>query len=72
MGFVNIICKIYFYHRQSGKHVRQLFAKKYGHKEWVSTCAYTPNGCILSGGMDSMVCYWDSKAVKCDHFAGHG
>lgn len=22
--------------------------------------------------MDSMVCYWDSKGVKCDHFAGHG
>lgn len=52
--------------------MRELFNKKYGHKEWVSTCAYSPTGNIISGGMDSMVCYWDSKGVKCDHFSGHG
>lgn len=21
--------------------------------------------------MDSVVCFWDSKAVRCDHFLGH-
>ena len=51
--------------------MRELFGKKYGHKEWVGTCAYTPGGRVISGGMDSMVCYWDAKAVKCDHFMGH-
>lgn len=51
--------------------MRELYNKKYGHKEWVSTCSYTPSGKIISGAMDSVVCFWDSKAVKCDHFLGH-
>jgi WD40 repeat protein len=59
------------YSLDSGKYLRELFAKKYGHKEWVSTCSYTPSGRIISGGMDSVVCFWESKAVKCDHFIGH-
>jgi hypothetical protein len=21
--------------------------------------------------MDSVVCFWDAKSVKCDHFMGH-
>ena len=37
----------------------------------MSTCCYTPSGKILSGAMDSVVCFWDSKAVRCDHFMGH-
>lgn len=56
--------------RSTGKYRRELFGKKYGHKEWVSTCAYS-NGKVISGAMDSMVCVWDAVGVRCDHFAGH-
>lgn len=57
--------------RDSGKHIRELFGKKYGHKEWVSTCCLTPSGHVISGGMDSVVCFWEKKGPRCDHFLGH-
>lgn len=37
----------------------------------MTTCYYTPSGRVISGGMDSVVCFWESKAVKCEHFLGH-
>jgi WD40 repeat protein len=70
MDYVNTICTWFDDRRDTGKYVRELFGKKYGHKEWVSTCAYS-NGKIISGAMDSVVCLWDSHGVRCDHFGGH-
>lgn len=54
-----------------GTHVRQLFNKNFGHKDWVTCCAYLQDGRILSGGMDSMICLWDKRAVRCDNLAQH-
>ncbi len=56
---------------KNGRHVRQLFNKRYGHKEWVTTCAHLSDGRILSGGMDSLLCLWDKKIVKCSNIYGH-
>ena len=52
--------------------MRELFAKKYGHKEWVTTCKHLPDGRVLSGAMDSMLCLWEARGVKCDHIMSHG
>ncbi len=52
--------------------MRELFAKKYGHKEWVTTCAHLPDGRLISGAMDSQLCLWEARAVKCDHILSHG
>ena len=60
------------YSRSSGQHMRELFAKKYGHKEWVTTCAHLPDGRLISGAMDSQLCLWEARAVKCDHILSHG
>ena len=53
------------------KHEKELFSKRYGHHEWVTTVAHLHNGRIISGGMDSALCYWDSKGVRCDTLLGH-
>jgi WD40 repeat protein len=54
-----------------GKYIRELFGKKYGHKEWVTTVVGLEDGRVLSGAMDSVVCLWEAKGVKCDHFLSH-
>ena len=53
------------------KQKRQLYNKKYGHTEWVTTVAYAPDGKVLSGAMDSKLCLWDKSAVRCDDITGH-
>eukprot|EP01012_Entosiphon_sulcatum_P050046 TRINITY_DN68800_c0_g1_i1.p1 TRINITY_DN68800_c0_g1~~TRINITY_DN68800_c0_g1_i1.p1 ORF type:complete len:516 (-),score=31.20 TRINITY_DN68800_c0_g1_i1:32-1579(-) len=53
------------------KQRRNLYSKRYGHTEWVTTCCYLPDGRILSGGMDSKLCLWSSSLVKCDDLLGH-
>lgn len=50
---------------------RELFSKRYGHHEWVTSVSQLPNGRILSAGMDSALCYWDAKGVRCDTLMGH-
>eukprot|EP01017_Pseudomicrothorax_dubius_P016931 TRINITY_DN1914_c0_g3_i7.p1 TRINITY_DN1914_c0_g3~~TRINITY_DN1914_c0_g3_i7.p1 ORF type:complete len:196 (+),score=18.02 TRINITY_DN1914_c0_g3_i7:193-780(+) len=50
---------------------RELFNKKYGHHEWVTSCAHLKDGRLLSAGMDSMLCLWDAHIVKCDTLLGH-
>ena len=58
--------------RKNGEFQRELFSKKYGHKEWVTTCKHLKDGRVLSGGMDSMLCLWDAKGVRCDFINSHG
>ena len=62
---------IRIFNANTGKYCRELFNKRYGHKEWVTTCAYLPNGKLISGGMDGMLCLWERNIVKCDTLMGH-
>jgi WD40 repeat protein len=50
---------------------RNLYNKKFGHTEWVTSCAFTDSGKILSGGMDSKLCLWHESALRCDDLLGH-
>ena len=59
------------YNVNTGAAGRQLFHKNFGHKEWVTTCAFLRDGRVLSGGMDSMLCLWDRRAVRCDNLTAH-
>jgi WD40 repeat protein len=59
------------YNVRDGKYRRELHAKQYGHAEWVSTCAFTSDGRIVSGGMDNKICVWAKSAVRCDTLMGH-
>ena len=40
------------YNLRTGKQLRQLFSKRYGHTDWVTTCAVTSDGRVVSGSMD--------------------
>mmetsp|Transcript_12701 Transcript_12701/g.19082 ORF Transcript_12701/g.19082 Transcript_12701/m.19082 type:complete len:338 (-) Transcript_12701:28-1041(-) len=59
------------YSCSTGKLKRQLYSKNYGHHEWVTSCCYTADGRILSGGMDSKLCLWDRNSIKCKDLLGH-
>ena len=52
--------------------IKELYNKKYGHKEWVTSVSFLKDGRLLSSGMDSLLCLWDAKSVKCDTFKAHG
>jgi WD40 repeat protein len=55
----------------NGREKRNLYNKKFGHTEWVTTCVYLQDGRILSGGMDSKLCLWHASALRCDDLLGH-
>lgn len=56
---------------RNGQVLRNLFTKRYGHKEWVTTVSHCPDGRILSGGMDSKICLWNAAGVSCVDLTGH-
>lgn len=51
--------------------IRQLYNKRFGHSEWVTSVSYALDGRILSGGMDAKLCSWDKRVVRCDDLTGH-
>lgn len=59
------------YNMNNGKQIRELYNKSFGHTEWVTTVKILNDGKILTGGMDSKICVWDSKAVKCIYLTEH-
>lgn len=59
------------YNLNTMKYERELFSKRYGHAEWVTSVAHLPGGRIISAGMDSKLCYWDARGVRCDDLKGH-
>lgn len=58
------------YNLSSGKQIKELYTKQYGHTEWVSCLKVLKNGKILTGGMDSKICLWD-KSNKCIDLKEH-
>jgi WD40 repeat protein len=56
---------------ETGRQVRTLFSKQFGHTEWVTSCAFLPDGRIVSGGMDSKLCLWQKGAARCTDLLGH-
>lgn len=67
----HVRCDLISLHSHSNSFERELFSKRYGHHEWVSSVAHLPNGRMISGGMDNLLCYWDAKGVRCDTLMGH-
>ncbi|CAD8102273.1 unnamed protein product [Paramecium primaurelia] len=59
------------YNLSSMKYEKELYAKRYGHTEWVSSVQHLQNGQIVSAGMDSKICLWDAKGVRCNDLLGH-
>ena len=59
------------YNLRTGKQVRQLYNKRYGHSDWVTTCAFLTDGRVVSGSMDNRLFLWDKSAVKCTDLVGH-
>jgi WD40 repeat protein len=54
-----------------GKQIKELFSKKYGRSEWVTSVAILNDSRIASGGMYSNICIWDAKAIKCKYLHEH-
>ncbi|KAJ3152079.1 hypothetical protein HDU86_005924 [Geranomyces michiganensis] len=48
-----------------------LYTKTAGHTEWVTCLATTPDGTVVSGGMDSYVMVWPPRQATCLPLFGH-
>lgn len=48
-----------------------MYNKHHGHSEWVTTVDIFPNGEIVSGAMDNVVCHWARNVVRCTNLTGH-
>jgi WD40 repeat protein len=59
------------YSLKTGKCLRNLYNKKYGHTDWVTSCKFLEDQRILSAGMDNKLCLWDSRVLKCSDLQGH-
>ena len=59
------------FRRKTGKCTRNLFTKKFGHTDWVTSCKFLQDGRVWSAGMDNLLCLWDAKAVRCQNLVGH-
>jgi WD40 repeat protein len=57
------------YDTVTGKEKRNLFTKRFGHREWVTCCSFLPDGQVLSAGMDNKLCLW--RGTQCADLEGH-
>lgn len=62
---------LYVVDLETGKKRRTLYTKTAGHSEWVTACQCLPDGRILSGGMDSQLCLWESNSTSCQQLSAH-
>jgi WD40 repeat protein len=60
-----------FNFRKNGKCTRNLFTKKFGHTDWVTSCKFLSDGRIWSAGMDNLMCLWEAKFIQCKNMQGH-
>jgi WD40 repeat protein len=59
------------YSLSTGKQLKELYSKSYGHTEWVTCISILSDGRVVSGGMDSNLCIWEAKGVKCKTITEH-
>lgn len=51
---------------------RSLYTKFHGHTEWVTDVSHTPDGRVLSAGMDGKLCLWNASGPpRCTELLGH-
>ena len=62
---------LYVVELKTGIKRRTLYTKTAGHAEWVTACQYLPDGRILSGGMDSLLCLWEANSNRCQQLTAH-
>lgn len=55
------------FNNQSGKQIKELFSKNFGHTEWVTCVKILKNKKVISGGMDSNICIWEPTGVSCKY-----
>ncbi|KAG2484442.1 hypothetical protein HYH03_016752 [Edaphochlamys debaryana] len=55
---------LYVLDAAKGTRKRTLYSKTCGHTEWVTCVCYTPDGRIVSGGMDSKLWVWPAGGVR--------
>lgn len=55
------------YNNQSGKQIKELFSKNFGHTEWVTCVKILKNKRVISGGMDSNICIWEPTGISCKY-----
>jgi len=60
---------LYTFDFSTGKRLRTLYSKRFGHQEWVTCVSYSFDGRVVSGGMDSKLCVWMGN--RCDDLRGH-
>ena len=59
------------YNLKRKRESRTLYTKRYGHTDWVTSCAYLSDGRIVSGGQDGKLCLWARVGVRCSDLLGH-
>jgi WD40 repeat protein len=56
----------------SRKHQVQLYSKKFGHTDWVTSCAHLRDGRLISAAMDCRLLLWSTDRRTClELSAGH-
>eukprot|EP00916_Digyalum_oweni_P000881 GHVL01001782.1.p1 GENE.GHVL01001782.1~~GHVL01001782.1.p1 ORF type:complete len:205 (+),score=39.56 GHVL01001782.1:49-663(+) len=55
---------------ESGRFIRQLYSKRFGHNDWVTDCKFTESK-MISTGMDNKICVWEPTGVKCTDLTNH-
>ncbi|KAL6751655.1 WD40-repeat-containing domain protein [Haematococcus lacustris] len=63
---------LYVIDAEKGTKKRQLYNKSSGHSEWVTAVACTPDGKVVSGGMDSRMWLWPLGTTRGIMMEGHG
>lgn len=56
---------------RGGQVLRNLYTKRFGHTEWVTSVSHCPDGRVVSGAADSKLCLWGASGAQCADLTGH-
>lgn len=62
---------LHLYNCRTGKRTKTLYSKRFGHTDWVTSCAILNDGRVLSASMDKRLCLWERTGVVCKDLSGH-